>query len=66
MILTKENLDNDNLKIYATVNNYKLGDDIKVVDYIYWVDENSEEYEKKFGYVGDRFTEFLKNKYLRG
>ena len=65
MILTKKNLANPHLRIYANLKGKNLGDEIKNTDYIFFIDDEEEAFYKKTGLrdMPYLFSKWLMSKY---
>lgn len=66
MKITRENWGNPNLQIFCKVNNFNIGDDIKVIDYQNFIELESALYQRVTGnvsYDGKAFSNWLAKKY---
>lgn len=65
MILTKDNIGNTHLRIYANLKGFSLGDEIKTLDYIFFIDEEETQFNKETGLrdMPEYFSRWLKSKY---
>lgn len=65
MILTKKNLANDHLRIYANLKGFGLGDEVNTIDYIFFIDKEASLFNKETGLrdMPEYFSMWLMNKY---
>lgn len=65
MILTKDNIGNDHLRIYVNLNGFKIGDEIENVGYTHFISKEVEIFSKETGLcdMPEYFSKWLKKKY---
>ena len=65
MILTKKNLANTHLRIYANLKGFGLGDEVNTIEYIFFIDDEEEAFNKETGLrdMPEHFSRWLKKKY---
>ena len=65
MILTKKNLTNTHLRIYANLKGFVLGDEVKTIEYIFFIDEEENLFNKETGLrdMPEYFSRWLMKKY---
>lgn len=65
MILTKKNLANTHLRIYANLKGFGLGDEVKTIEYIFFIDEEESLFNKETGLrdMPEYFSRWLMKKY---
>lgn len=65
MILTKKNLANDHLRIFANLNGFVLGDEVNPIDYMLFIDKEVTQFEKETGLrdMPKYFHRWLMSKY---
>ncbi|WP_296113030.1 hypothetical protein [uncultured Anaerococcus sp.] len=65
MILTDRNLGNDHLRIFANLKGFSLGDEVKTIDYIFFIDREETRFNKETGLrdMPEYFSRWLKSKY---